>query len=60
MIASPKKVTKLLKISRTKGKTSMIGELHRLIKRDDLTEEQIVDELYGAEHTSSHTRLTER
>ena len=54
VIASPKKVTKLLKISRTKGKTSMIGELHGLVKRDDLTEEQIVAELYGAEHTSSH------
>ena len=53
-IASPKKVTKLLKISRVKGKPSMLGELHRLIKRGDLGEEAIVAELYGAEHTPSH------
>ena len=54
VIASQKKVTKLLRISRTKGKTSMIGELYRLVKQDDLTEEQIVAELYGAEYTPSH------
>ena len=53
-IASQKKVTKLLKISRAKGKPSMIGELHRLVKQDNLTEEDIVVELYGGEYTPSH------
>ncbi|CAH0999017.1 hypothetical protein LEM8419_00310 [Neolewinella maritima] len=53
-IASPKKVTKLLKISQTKGKHSVIGELHRLVKRDNLTEQQIVAELYSPTHTPSH------
>ena len=53
-IASPKKVTKLLKISRVKGKPSMLGELYRLVKLDGLSEEQIVTELYGPEQTPSH------
>ncbi len=53
-IASPKKVAKLLKISQTKGRTSMIGELYRLATKDDITEEEIVVALYGEGHTSRH------
>ncbi|WP_420458014.1 hypothetical protein [Neolewinella sp.] len=54
VIASPKKVTKLLKITQTKGKPSMIGALHRLVKQNNLTEGQIVAQLYGPKHTPSH------
>ena len=53
-IASPKKVTKLLKISRVNGKPSVIGELHSLARKGTLTEEEIVAELYGPESSPTH------
>ncbi|WP_116127787.1 hypothetical protein [Lewinella sp. IMCC34183] len=53
-VAPTKKVGKLLKISQAKGKQSMIAELHALVRKGDLTEEEIVTKLYGEEATSSH------
>lgn len=53
-IASQKKVSKLLKISQTKGKTSMIGELYNLATQLDLSEETIAQRLYGEEVTPKH------
>lgn len=53
-VAPTKKVGKLLKISQSKGKPSMIGELHGLVNKGDLTEEEIVERLYGRGHTPSH------
>ena len=53
-VAPTKKVGKLLKISQAKGKQSMIGELHGLINRGELSEEEIVQKLYGKDASSSH------
>ncbi|MCP9236729.1 hypothetical protein [Lewinella sp. JB7] len=53
-IASPKKVAKLLKISHSKGRESMIAQLHGLLVKTDLAEDEIVAELYGPEYDSRH------
>jgi hypothetical protein len=53
-IASAKKVSKLLKVSRSRGKPSMLAELHGLVKRGDLDEDEIVAELYGDEYDSKY------
>ena len=53
-IASPKKVSKLLKISQGKGRKGKIAELHALILKGPEEEEAIVHQLYGRKRTPSY------
>lgn len=53
-IASPKKVSKLLKINQAKGRKSKITELHNLVSRGKDDEEDIVKQLYGRKRNPSH------